>query len=1142
MTQSTRQRNLFAAEDYRLVYDSFKQANFQAYDYDTIRGALVDYIQQQYPENFNDWIQSSEFVALIETLAFLAHSLAFRVDQAGRENFLSTAERRASVLRIADFLGYTPTRHFPARGQLKIVGIRTTQDVFDISGNNLKNKTVDFEDAYQNFLLIMNEVLSSNNKFGRPTRSTRIGNVKTDVYTTNISSDRDVVFPFNGDINGIRRGFEIHGLKIQTESNTLAETDPNPDTSFDLIYRNDGQGLGSNKTGFFVGFKQGTLQFNDINADSAIPNLVIDLGTNNVNNTDVWVQEISNSGEVQETWTQVDSSFGANTIFNNIRQDKRKLYTVKTVDNDNINVVFGDGIFSEIPRGILRIWYRTGLNQTYSLDPENVGTVTFGFDYTAADNNIYKATFTCELPEPVTNASSQESISSIKNNAGRVFAAQDRMITAGDYSVYPLTVSENVKKIKAINRTYTGHSRFIKPRDPTGTYQNVDMISDDGYVYSEGVTYRTTVNLPTTLNVNQLYERYIADLIENPEIINLFYEKYQVNEIDFSTEAGSFEWQQITSGYRGSTGYLTRNGAIQKVGANSSSDLNSARPGAIVEFVESPYNTGTIGVPGQTLQILNGGSGFISAPTVSIKGTGTGATAIATISGGQLAAVTITNGGTGYQNPVAVEIIGGGGTGAIVSATATSAKTTWARVVDIISDGQGINDSNGNPTGLTSRGQGAVILNKAIPNTARISRIFPAYNTQFSLDETNLILDQLSLLNTFGLRYDIETSSWKIIRAGDLPPESQNSPDNFSFGFAGDTSNSNRDNSWIIRVDYRADAWRITSRRIRYVFGSDEKIRFYNQNGRLRFNIDTNKPERDRIVINGINTRPGGSQFPLGSDSVFFAHRYFAESDGYTDDRKLIITLADIDNDNYPDNPLSFKNLVGNDIIRLGTVTQDGFTYTVRSDTGSAVPGREELTFKWRRVSTSNYRIDPSLANVIDVFVLNQDYDTKYRKWIADNRNIDLRPEPPTETDLEEQFSALGKKKAISDSLVYRPAEYKILFGELADVELQGKFKIVKVSGTTLTDNEIKSRILNAVNQFFNIDNWDFGETFYFTELSAYIHQQLPGIISSVVITPVQTTSVFGDLFQIIPESNELFIPDVSLQDIDIVDSLSNLR
>jgi hypothetical protein len=182
------------------------------------------------------------------------------------------------------------------------------------------------------------------------------------------------------------------------------------------------------------------------------------------------------------------------------------------------------------------------------------------------------------------------------------------------------------------------------------------------------------------------------------------------------------------------------------------------------------------------------------------------------------------------------------------------------------------------------------------------------------------------------------------------------------------------------------------------------------------------------------------------------------------------------------------------------------------------------------------------LSNIIDIFVLNQNYDTKYREWIADSRLASTKPLAPTSIELETQFADIASKKAISDSIVYRPAFYKVLFGELADIELQGKFKIVKVSGTTLTNNEIKSRALNAINQFFDIENWDFGEVFYFTELSAYIHQQLPGIISSVVITPVQTSGVFGDLFQITPESNELFIPDVILQDIDIVDSLNSLR
>jgi hypothetical protein len=1148
MTQSIRQRNLFAAEDYRVVYDSFKQANFQAYDYDTIRGALVDYIQQQYPENYNDWIQSSEFVALIETLSFLAHSLAFRIDQTGRENFLSTAERRASVLRIADFLGYTPSRHQPARGQLKVTGIRTSQDVYDINGNSLKNTTVDFEDSYQNFLLIMNEVLGNVNKFGRPTDTTRIGNIKHDIYSTSIEAGHNIVFGVNGKVNGNRDNFEIHGLEIDSSSNTLLESAPDQNKSFDIVYKNDGQGIGSEDTGFFVGFKQGNLQFTDINATTAISNLVVDLSSTNVNNSDIWVQEINTAGEITDTWTKIDSGFGANTVFNNIRQDNRKLYTVKTMDQDNVNIQFGDGVFSDIPRGLIRIWYRTGVNQAYTLDPDDIGSVTFGYTYTANHEtgsdtgNTYKVTFTCELQSPVTNAASQESVTSIKNNAGRVFATQDRMITASDYSVYPLTVSENVNKIKAVNRTYNGHSRFIKPQDPTGTYQNVDMLADDGYIYSEGITYRSNLALPSTLTAEQIYERFVADLIENPEIVNLFYTKYDVNEIDFSTTTGSYEWQQITSGYRGSTGYLTLNSEIQKAGENSLNDLVDAAPGSIVEFIETPYNAGTLGVVGQTLSIINAGSGYTSAPTVTVQGTGTGATATATVSGGQLAAITLTNGGTGYQNPVVITISGGGGTGAEVVATATTATRSWARIVDIINDGQGINDNNGNPTGLTSRGQGAIILNKSIPNTARVSQIFPAYSTAFTVEEKATIIDELENSNTFGLRYDTDTRTWIVIQAGDLPPENLNNPDNFSLINAGDNSNSNADQSWIVRVQYTVNAWRFISRRSRFVFGSNDRIRFFNQNGDRRFNVDTNKPDRDRIVVSKINTIPGGSVYPIGENLPFYTYRYYTGTDGYTDDRKVIVTLADIDNDNYPDNPLAFRTLVDADTITLGTVTEDGYSYVALSDTGTTTTGRQDLTFVWKRISTSDYRIDPSLSNIIDIFVLNQNYDAKYREWIADSRLASTKPLAPTSIELETQFADIASKKAISDSIVYRPAFYKVLFGELADIELQGKFKIVKVSGTTLTNNEIKSRALNAINQFFNIDNWDFGEVFYFTELSAYIHQQLPGIISSVVITPVQTTGVFGDLFQITPESNELFIPDIILQDIDIVDSLNSLR
>ena len=114
------------------------------------------------------------------------------------------------------------------------------------------------------------------------------------------------------------------------------------------------------------------------------------------------------------------------------------------------------------------------------------------------------------------------------------------------------------------------------------------------------------------------------------------------------------------------------------------------------------------------------------------------------------------------------------------------------------------------------------------------------------------------------------------------------------------------------------------------------------------------------------------------------------------------------------------------------------------------------------------------------------------------------------------------------------------MFGTDSDDDVQAKFKVVKLSGTTLSDNEIKTKIIQAFNNYFDVSNWEFGENFYFTELSSYVHQQLSGIIGSIVICPKNTSGIFGDLFQIKAESNELLISTAKVTDIEIIDKITN--
>jgi hypothetical protein len=339
MAITTRQSSLLVAEDWTKVYQTFRNADFQSYDYETIRASMISYLQLYYPEDFNDYIESSEFIALIDMIAFLGQSLAFRGDLNARENFIDTAQRRDSVLKLARLISYNPKRNINSRGYLKFDSVSTTETVFDSNGINLSGLVVNWADSansnwLEQFTIILNAALESNQMIGKPAGSQTIAGINVEEYNINYVPGRLSVYPFKATVAGTSMDFEFVSPTSTGES-YVYETAPYVSAPFNFLYKNDGLGNGSNNTGYFLYFVQGIMQSRDFNFAESIPNRIFNINVNNINNSDVWLYSVNSDGTLGQLWTQVPAVANTNVIYNN--SSNRNIYQVNTQAADQID-------------------------------------------------------------------------------------------------------------------------------------------------------------------------------------------------------------------------------------------------------------------------------------------------------------------------------------------------------------------------------------------------------------------------------------------------------------------------------------------------------------------------------------------------------------------------------------------------------------------------------------------------------------------------------------------------------------------------------------------------------------------------------------------------------------------------------------
>ena len=121
--------------------------------------------------------------------------------------------------------------------------------------------------------------------------------------------------------------------------------------------------------------------------------------------------------------------------------------------------------------------------------------------------------------------------------------------------------------------------------------------------------------------------------------------------------------QNVTGAFIGDP-TLIQNTTEQITGATSSDTVSTYQA---FKYADAPYyyydeNAGTGAI--KQIILVNGGSNYTSAPTVTFQGNGSiSPTATATISGGKVTAITINNKGSGHTT-LNVTITGGGGSGA----------------------------------------------------------------------------------------------------------------------------------------------------------------------------------------------------------------------------------------------------------------------------------------------------------------------------------------------------------------------------------------------------------------------------------------------------------------------------------------------
>lgn len=1199
-------KNTYSAESWEKVYAAFQSINFSAYDYDTVKQSLIDYLKIYHKESFNDFIESSELIALLEIFAYIAEQLAYRVDMLSHENFITTAQRKQSILKLAKLISYKASRNYPATGLVKLNSITISEELYDSLGNNLSNRVINWNDPNnanwkEQFMLAMNHVMI--NEFGQPDKSGQIGDVTMQLYTLRNSTLSFVNNVFNFTVDTGSDSFPMEVVPADLDENGVIEKTPDVSNRMSIIYATDGMGDGSDYTGFLMFLKQGTLLRQELIFNSAIPNRTVELTPSNVNQIDVWINQVDSTGATLARWENIESLLDQNITYNTSKN--RNKFEVETLELDKIKLIFGDGDFSDIPVGNFHVWLRQSINRAVTIQKNKIQNQEMSFAHRGLTGLTESCALTFSLTSALQNSSASETLEHIRQAAPSAYYSQNRMVNGQDYNTFMLR-DPSILRLKTVNRTFAGQPKYIEWNDASGQYENVKVFGDD-----LRLEYRfITNNISVASSGRSIIDSIIQPLLKKPSmkaLLTFINTTSPFNGIDqYAANAILPLRTKFIEDTRENMWYLDSGSLIYSTG----NGVTSCPNGKLMEktLIQGALDSHWYGEPLSYVTINNKTYAKIEDPQTTntaddkiwapeIPRTLDGLTPYIPGDVGSLRQQVSFFQSFGLKYTPFVKMIGNGTVNYIAQNSVCIKKTiidieTWTFVVN--SDNSTVTATS-NKRGrlpalpITEVGSSPILMSSIYPNTP-IDFYIQQGSVAFEAGDTFIVnLDPSNRTDAIlNAQFNIGTSEvgtasnatyqrrlnctgfWDIIEGDTAGIETD-------LAFTSDTASQA---SWLIWIKSQRDAetdeingFDVTYRELQTTVSSPTTKFWYNSTNPV---VDSKTGE----VVHD-NIRILRSNFPsdvkLTYDFELDVIGPIIDANGIPDYHRLEITATSkydavndgslvpsvalmIDTFLTEDDPLAYRYWIitdtmletyvpiETDFIDITVLAnyQQFYSWPVTNVVNTIdgvkygrVKSHADLDFMWRHYSPHTNMIDPSVTNINDAYVLTRGYYNNVLSYL-DGR-IASMPLPPTALDLRSQYATLLTHKMISDHLVLHPGQIKLLFGQLAEPELRGKFRIVKAQSATMSTERIKQEALTVIQQFFSIDNWDFGDTFYATELIAAIHQRLSTEIASVVLVPTYSINSFGSLFTVLAGNIEILQSAATLDDIEIVEELSPL-